>query len=156
MQRCDCEPRQKIVGMDSPSGFHLCYICCIYVVGGTSRWSWEACETCLQVNKERKEAKRLYLPLGRHSVMNGFAIPMKLEEAKWDIAANELILFTEAIQELETWCVTRAKNMFDDVERWTSLSHVRVDTWEREFKWPEGHEKEITRKLFDLICGDVY
>lgn len=156
MQRCDCEPRQKIVGTDSPSGFHLCYICCIYVVGGTTRWSWEACETCLQVNKERKEAKKLYLPLGRHSVMNGFAIPMKLEEEKWDIAATELVRFTEAVQELEIWCVTRAKNMFDDVERWTSLSHVRVDTWEREFKWPDGHEKVITRKLFDLICGDVY
>ena len=156
MQRCDCEPRQKIVGTDSPSGFHLCYICCIYVVGGTSRWSWEACKTCLLVNKERKSKNKLFLPLGRHSIMNGLAIPIELEKDHFNLAAQALIAFTESTQALEDWCITRAKKMFEDVERWASLSHVRADTWEREFRWPRGYEKAQSRELFNVICSDVY
>ncbi len=154
-QRCECEPSKKIEGIDSPSGFHLCYICCVRVAGGTSRWSWEACEICLEINKNRKENNQIFLPLGRHSVMNGVAIPLNLEKSKWDLAAQELVLFTEVMQELETWCVTRAAKMFADVSQWADLRHVRADTWEREFSLPIELEIERSRKLIGVICGDV-
>jgi chorismate mutase len=87
--------------------------------------------------------------------MNGVVIPLNLEKSKWDLAAQELVLFTEVMQELETWCVTRAAKMLADVNQWVNLRHVRADTWERVFRLPMELEIERSRKLIGVICGDV-
>ena len=69
----------------------------------------EARKTCLLVNRDRKSKNKIFLPLGRHSIMNGLAIPVELEKEHFDLAAQTLIAFTESTQALEDWCVTRSK-----------------------------------------------
>ena len=65
-QRCSCEEQvsRKDVSLDCPSGFHLCYICARTKVGGTSRWSWEACNFCLTANSGTQKKFGFSLALG--------------------------------------------------------------------------------------------
>jgi hypothetical protein len=78
-QRCSCEAqvKQNYGVLDCPSGFHLCYICARTMVGGTSRWSWEACNFCLTANSGTQKKFGFSLALGRHSIMNGISIPLR-------------------------------------------------------------------------------
>ena len=56
----------------------LCHLCARNTMKSGTRWSWYACETCLEVNRvvgavfgSRKAGA---LPLGRHSLMNGVTL----------------------------------------------------------------------------------
>ena len=55
--------------------FDLCIICFRSTAGGTSRWSWLACDDCRAVNTAI-ESRLGFRPfaLGRHSLMNGIGV----------------------------------------------------------------------------------
>jgi hypothetical protein len=75
-QSCrDEEAPQKWAGCDVSREHDLCIICVRATAGGTSRWSWSACEDCRAVN-EALESAWGFRPfaLGRHSIMNGIAV----------------------------------------------------------------------------------
>ena len=57
-------------GADVSREHDLCIVCFRGTAGGTSRWSWRACEHCRVVN----DAYGRPFALGRHSLMNGIGV----------------------------------------------------------------------------------
>lgn len=75
-QSCRHEDRPaRWDGLDVSRLFDLCVVCFRATAGGTSRWSWLACENCRAINDGIREVWGFRpLPLGRHSLMNGIGI----------------------------------------------------------------------------------
>ena len=134
-QRCRCEPHHKDTGLDCPSGYHLCYLCSIEVAGGLSRWSWEACDDCRKKNdRERRKGNAFYL-LGRHSVMNGIALPMsEVRERKVNARVTQMLDFIGSMEDLRLAALARTEAMWRSVERWNAMSEIPVLAWQREFR----------------------
>ena len=135
-QRCRCEEQVKrqYVLLDCPSGFHLCYICATTMVGGTSRWSWEACNFCMGVNSSTQKEFGFSLALGRHSIMNGISIPLKEKLAADDPRYDDLINFVKSTVTLSDWGILQARQLFESVPEWESLKVVSLEAWEKKFK----------------------
>ena len=112
-QRCWCEEqvKQQYVSLDCPSGFHLCYICATTVVGGTSRWSWEACDFCRRVNGSTQKEFGFGLALGRHSIMNGISIPLQEKLKADDQRVVDLMNFANFSVTLSDWGILRARQL---------------------------------------------
>ncbi len=81
---CPCVPRddgwreREWGTRDIAALVDLCHLCARNTMKSGSRWTWYACETCLEVNRavgavfgSRKAGA---LPLGRHSMMNGVTL----------------------------------------------------------------------------------
>lgn len=132
-QRCLCEPKHKKTDLDAPNGFHLCYICCVRVAGGTSRWSWEACGICLKANKALEEIGKPALALGRHSIMNGVAGRIGDLKRSNPKAIQGLLQFAVAMGELHEKAEAQTRNLFKGIERWRNLGQIPIVLWEREF-----------------------
>lgn len=74
-QSCKDEDNpQHWPGHDVSREFDLCIVCFRATAGGSTRWSWLACDNCRDINKSLKATGVQPLPLGRHSIMNGIAI----------------------------------------------------------------------------------
>jgi len=147
-RRCKCEPQLTIPGLDCPSGFHLCYICSIRVAGGTSRWSHEACSICLDANTSlAKEGIRL--PLGRHSVMNGLAIPFKVSQERFEELAGEMVGFVNVMTLLSELSKQRAITLYLTETKWLNVRFIPVRQWERTFALAV---KEERKKSKTIIC----
>ena len=65
-------------GRDIPALLDLCHLCARNTMKSGTRWSWYACDTCLEVNRSvgtvLGSPKAGALPLGRHSIMNGVTL----------------------------------------------------------------------------------
>jgi hypothetical protein len=135
-QRCWCEEQVKrqYVSLDCPSGFHLCYICATTLVGGTSRWSWEACKLCLSVNSSTQKEFGFSLALGRHSIMNGISIPLREKLAADDQRVVDLMNFANFSVRLSDWGILQARQLFESVPDWKSLKVVSLEDWQKKFK----------------------
>jgi hypothetical protein len=135
-QRCSCEEQVKrqYVLLDCPSGFHLCYICATTLVGGTSRWSWEACKFCLGVNSSTQKEFGFSLALGRHSIMNGISIPLREKISADDQRVVDLLNFANFSVTLSDWGILRARQLFESVPEWESLKVVSLEVWQKKFK----------------------
>jgi hypothetical protein len=135
-QRCWCEEqvKQQYVSLDCPSGFHLCYICATTMVGGTSRWSWEACKLCLSVNSSTQKEFGFSLALGRHSIMNGISIPLREKLAADDQRVVDLMNFANFSVRLSDWGTLRARELFESVPEWKLLKAVSLEDWQKKFK----------------------
>ena len=135
-QRCSCEEqvKRKDVSLDCPSGFHLCYICATTMVGGTSRWSWEACKFCLGVNSSTQKEFGFGLALGRHSIMNGISIPLREKITADDKRVVDLLNFANFSVRLSDWGILRARQLFESVPEWESLKVVSLEVWQKKFK----------------------
>ena len=79
--RCGCDPRddgwreREWGGYDIAALVDLCHLCARNTMKSGSRWSWYACDSCLNVDRTVGAVfgspKAGALPLGRHSIMNG-------------------------------------------------------------------------------------
>jgi hypothetical protein len=125
---------QRHAWLDCPSGYHLCYLCSIEVAGGLSRWSWEACDGCRKKNdRERQEGRAFYF-LGRHSVMNGIALPMsEVRERKVNAGVRQMLDFIRSLEGLRLAALARTEAMWRSAERWNALSEIPVLDWRNEF-----------------------
>ena len=82
--RCSCAPRddgwreREWGTRDIAALVDLCHLCARNTMKSGSRWSWYACENCLEVNRAVGAVfgsqKAGALPLGRHSMMNGVTL----------------------------------------------------------------------------------
>ena len=135
-QRCSCEEQvsRKDVSLDCPSGFHLCYICARTKVGGTSRWSWEACNFCLTANSGTHKKFGFSLALGRHSIMNGISIPLREKITADDQRVVDLLNFANFSVALSDWGILRARQLFESVPEWEPLKVVSLEDWQKKFK----------------------
>jgi len=94
------ESAQRWAGHDISREYDLCIVCCRATAGGSTRWSWLACENCRTLNHELGETGIGALPIGRHSIMNGHAIGggAKIEEQ-----AARMAQYVERQRRLRTW-----------------------------------------------------
>jgi len=133
MQRCSCEEYLAYPGVDCPSGFHLCHMCAALLAGGTGRYSWNVCAVCLKFNRKLETNYGVKLPLGRHSIMNGLAIPLDGPEEKRDGAISQLLNSLELAEDLSEWGYSQARALFESVPTWKEETHILLSKWEAKF-----------------------
>ena len=133
MQRCSCEEFKKYPGVDCPSGYHLCYICASSIAGGTGRYSWNVCAVCLKFGRKLAVEHGIRIPLGRHSVMNGLAIPMSGSKEVQTSAINQLIESLEIATDLAEWGPAQARALFESVPMWEKKKLISITDWEAKF-----------------------
>jgi hypothetical protein len=134
-QSCpDEDSPEKWQGCDVSREYDLCVICVRATAGGTSRWSWLACEHCRAVNTAVESAWGLRpFALGRHSLMNGIGVrggdPPEVQEAQ----IARLVAFGRGGESLREWKrreYWRLANGFDP------LADVPLTVWQQH--WPPG------------------
>jgi hypothetical protein len=133
MQRCHCEEYKAYPGVDCPSGYHLCYVCAAVVVGGDSRWSWEACESCLRFTRSLKSKYGVSLSLGRHSIMNSIGVPINASPEEQEGAIDQMMKFINQSQSLEDWALLQARILFESVPSWQKMHYIPRAQWEAKF-----------------------
>ena len=138
-QICDCEVATKLSNLDCPSGFHLCYVCSIYPAGGFSRWSWEACETCLSANSFLKETTGRALKLGRHSIMNGLGFSLQTPKNLIPQMSQNLIEFSLQLLEVEKISRKRTREILNRNQIWKGINKIPLKLWIKRL----GGDKEI-------------
>lgn len=158
-QRCICPSEDRSIGngVDCPSGFHLCDLCARLQAGGTSRWSWNGCEFCRSVNANAQKRLGFSLPLGRHSIMNGFSVPASAVGDELATGVNELVAFIEKSVAISDWGLLQARELFESVPEWAKEDHISLEVWQKKF--PASKEKSLealrnyygVKKLTDLL-----
>jgi hypothetical protein len=150
-QRCQCQPQiAPDYGMlDCPSGFHLCYICARAESGGWSRWSWNACGRCRDLNASIQKRFGFSLMLGRHSIMNGVSIPFSVKAEEFEVKTQAMIQFAESVTEISDWGNLRARELFESVPEWSQKKFVLVPDWEKKFK----SDRKTSLEAFRLYFG---
>ena len=133
MQRCRCEKYKAYPGIDCPSGFHLCDMCATSVAGGTGRYSWNVCEVCLKFNRKLASTYGVSLPLGRHSFMNGIAIPLNVAKRIQEEKTTELLHFIDVAGSISDWGTLQARVLFESVPMWRKEPYIKVSVWEAKF-----------------------
>ena len=133
MQVCKCEVYKPYPGVDCPSGYHLCYMCASTVAGGTGRWSWNVCQSCLAFNRKLKDRYGASLPLGRHSIMNSIGIPLSATKRIQEEAAKEMLHFLDVAGRISDWGTLQARVLFESVFSWRHEPYIKIDKWEAKF-----------------------
>lgn len=133
MQRCRCEEYKAYEGVDCPSGYHLCYMCAATVTGGTGRYSWNACESCLKFNRSLQSKYRFSLPLGRHSIMNSISVPLRASVEVQEKAVAEMLRFVEVSGAISDWGLLQARTLYESAHSWSILGIVAAEKWEAKF-----------------------
>ena len=133
MQRCRCEEYKAYPGVDCPSGYHLCYLCAAVVTGGESRWSWNACESCLKFNRSLKSKYGVSLSLGRHSIMNSIGVQINASPEEQERAIDQMMKFINQSQSLEDWALLQARILFESVPSWQKMHYIPRAQWEAKF-----------------------
>ena len=134
MQRCRCEEHRAYEGVDCPSGLHLCYLCASEIAGGTSRWAWHACESCVKFNRYLASTFGFRLPLGRHSIMNSITIPIHGSEEEQKKAIEAMIDSLDVAGSIEDWGQLQARELFESVHSWKKERLIPLATWEAKFQ----------------------
>ena len=76
----------------------LCYCCGAELLRSGSKWSVWFCEECKgRVRALNVRYQRCLIPIGRHSVMNGFAV--RGRDAQVPAAVEQFVLCAEALQD---------------------------------------------------------
>lgn len=131
-QSCRCEDHpQKWQGSDVSRARDLCIICFRDTAGGPSRWAWEACEHCREVNIaiQRRSGVRPFA-LGRHSLMNGIGIRGGMPEDVVDEQILKLVEFARGNSRLHAWRDTeypRLAGSFDP------LADIPLSAWQEQW-----------------------
>ena len=133
MQRCKCEGYKAYEGVDCPSGYHLCYMCAATVVGGTGRYSWNACESCLKFNRSLQGKYGFSLPLGRHSIMNSISVPMHASPEVQQKAIEAMLKFVDEAGAISDWGLLQARVLYESAHSWSILGVVAAEKWEAKF-----------------------
>jgi hypothetical protein len=150
-QSCpDEDSPEKWEGHDVSRERDLCIICFRATAGGTSRWSWLACDDCRAIN-DRIGSRWGFRPfaLGRHSLMNGIGVregsPPVVEQAQ----IERLVEFARSRGGLRGWhnCeYSRLASNFDP------LTDIPLKMWQQE--WPPS--KSASRDAFTRIFGGLW
>ena len=158
-QRCLCPTEVHVErnGVDCPTGFHLCDLCARAEAGGTGRFSWNACKCCLSVNANTQKRLGFSLPLGRHSIMNGFSVPVSAVGDELAAGADALVAFIAKSVAISDWGLLQARELFESVPEWAKEDHIPLEIWEKKFK--ASKEKSLValqnyygvKKLTDLL-----
>jgi hypothetical protein len=135
-RRCLCPTKEHPAsdGVDCPTGFHLCDLCARAAAGGTGRFSWNACKSCLNVNANTQKRLGFSLPLGRHSIMNGFSVPVSAVGDELAAGAEALVAFIAKSVAISDWGSLQARELFESVSEWAKEDHISLEVWQKKFK----------------------
>jgi hypothetical protein len=142
-QSCRCEDSpEHWEGCDVSSAKDLCIICFRATAGGTSRWSWLACENCRKVNEALPRLESQYgdrpFPLGRHSLMNGIGVrggaPPEVQEEQ----IARLVAFAKGDDRLREWHRREYPRL---ASRFDPLADIPLRVWQTE--WPPSLEASV-------------
>jgi len=148
LQRCSCEPRHESRTEDCPNGFHLCYLCGTSLAGGYSRWSWEVCKSCLRANEEFSQESDWKIPVGRHSVMNGIAIPIKADTKTLALGSDALLEFIDQAGRLQEWGESEVRALLEEEPKLKKLRFISVELWQKTHRpHPERSRDALKRFL---------
>jgi hypothetical protein len=129
-------------GCDVSRAKDLCIICFRATAGGTSRWSWLACENCRRVNAAIARLEPEYgdrpFTLGRHSLMNGIGVrggaPPEVQEEQ----IARLLAFAKGDDRLREW---RTREYPRLASRFDPLADIPLRVWQAE--WPPSLETSV-------------
>ena len=138
-QSCACEDTpEEWAGFDVSRERDLCIICVRGTAGGTSRWAWLGCQSCRAVNDVIRAKTGKQIPLGRHSIMNGYSVHGAAPPERQREQAARLAVFASDQQELRKW---QAEEFRRVAGRYPSDADVPLTVWQREL--PPGREVSI-------------
>lgn len=103
------------------------------MAGGTGRYSWNVCEVCLKFNRSLASKYGASLPLGRHSIMNGIAIPIHATGSEQEEGIAEMLNFLDKAQGLTDWGNLQARILFESIPMWRKEPFIRLGRWEEKF-----------------------
>jgi hypothetical protein len=108
-------------------------MCAASLAGGAGRYSWNVCEVCLKFNRSLASKYGVSLPLGRHSIMNGIAIPIHATESDQQEGITEMLNFLYKAQSLTDWGDHQAQILFESIPSWRKEPFIRLQRWEEKF-----------------------
>lgn len=135
IQSCKCESSEKsrLSRVDLPNGYGLCVICATRLSGGTSRWSWLACDSCLDLNRYVRSRYGVFLPLGRHSIMNNQFVRISSADSAFEEIGTRMLKVAKSQQALLGWRFLRTRSLIEQNEAWISQQFISIEDWERYF-----------------------
>ena len=97
------------------------------------------------------------MPLGRHSIMNGFSVPLSAVGDELAAGAGVLLAFVNKSVAISDWGLLQARELFESVPEWAKEDHISLDSWQKKFK--ASKEKSLAalqkyygvKKLADLL-----
>ena len=108
-------------------------MCAASMAGGTGRFSWNVCEVCLKFNRTLAGKYGASLPLGRHSIMNGIAIPIHAMGSEREEGITGMLNFLDKAQSLTDWGDLQARTLFESVPMWRKEPFIQLQRWEEKF-----------------------
>lgn len=153
MQRCHCEANKEYPGVDCPSGYHLCYMCAASVAGGTSRWSWDACESCLKFARRLNAKHGIHIPLGRHSMMNSIGVALAGSKEEQEEATMAMLEFLDISGRISDWGKLQIRRLFESAHAWRNESSIPLDQWQAQFHLSKVKEAARTAQAFKDYLG---
>ena len=150
-QSCLCEDHpQKWTDCDVSREKDLCIICFRGTAGGTSRWSWRACDTCRAVNDTVGSAVGARpFALGRHSVMNGIGVRGGQSATVTDEQIARLLAFARGDGRLTQWGREEYGRLASAFE---PDADVRLRLWQD--RWPPSGAASLD--AFVRLLGDTF
>jgi len=109
-------------------------MCATDIAGGTSRWAWNACESCINFNRYLGRTYGFRLPLGRHSITNSVGIPFHASKEIQEKAIATMFDFLDTAVSLEDWGAQQAKVLFESVGSWKKEQLIPLDKWMAKFQ----------------------
>jgi hypothetical protein len=147
-QSCrDEDSPEKWAGYDVSRDRDLCVICFRATAGGSSRWSWLACEDCRAVNSSIEKTSGIRpFALGRHSIMNGIGVGGGVSGEVADAQLARLLEFAKGDTRLRSW---REREYFRLAGVFDPLADVPLRTWQEH--WPPS--REASADAFSRVLG---
>jgi hypothetical protein len=150
-QSCSDEDAPEVwPGHDVSRAHDLCVVCFRATAGGTSRWSWLACDDCRAIN-DLIGSRWGFRPfaLGRHSIMNGIAVhggaPSEVREAQ----IERLVEFARGRGGLRGWRNTEYGLL---ASKFDPLADVPLRVWQEE--WPSS--TSASRDAYTRLFGGIW
>lgn len=135
--------------VDLPNGYGLCVICATRLSGGTSRWSWLACDSCLDLNRHVRARYGVFLPLGRHSIMNNQFVRISPTDSAFEEVGLRMLKVAKSQQAILDWRFLRTRSLLEQKEAWSDQHYVSVDEWERYF----SNSRKISTQAYKGFFG---
>lgn len=150
-QSCNDEDApQKWEGCDVSREKDLCVICFRATAGGTSRWSWLACEDCRAINDSIGEQWGFRpFALGRHSIMNGIALGGGAPRGLRETQIQRLVKFVRGRSGLRGW---RNREYQILACRFDPLADVSLRVWQQE--WPPS--RIASQRAYTRLFGGAW
>ena len=87
----------------------------------------------MKFNRKLASEHGVSLPLGRHSIMNGYGIPISATKRIQEEAAKDLLHFLDVAGSISDWGALQARVLFESVPSWRNEPYIKLDRWEAKF-----------------------